>query len=76
MVNESEVKQKLKDYADILNSLYAAGIELTYNSSVGYYAEWLVSTKMRLELQKNSKKGYDAIDENSIKFNSKKNLRK
>ena len=65
MINEPEVKQKLKDYADIINSLYAAGIVRTYNSPVGDYAEWLVSTKLGLELQKNSEKGYDAIDVNS-----------
>lgn len=62
MIKEPEVKQKLKDYADIINSLYAAGIVRTYNSPVGDYAEWLVSTKFGLELQKNSEKGYDAID--------------
>ncbi len=65
MINEPEVKQKLKDYADIINSLYEAGIVRTYNSPVGDYAEWLVSTKLGLELQKNSEKGYDAIDVNS-----------
>jgi hypothetical protein len=57
-----DVKQKLKDYADILNSLYAEGVVRTYNSPVGDYAEWLVSTKLGLELQKNSEKGYDALD--------------
>ena len=65
MINEPEVKQKLKDYADIINSLYEAGIVRTYNSPVGDYSEWLVSTKLGLELQKNSEKGYDAIDVNS-----------
>lgn len=57
-----DVKQKLKDYADILNLLYAEGVVRTYNSPVGDYAEWLVSTKLGLELQKNSEKGYDALD--------------
>jgi len=65
LIKEPEVKQKLKDYGDIINSLYAAGIVRTYNSPVGDYAEWLVSTKLGLELQKNSEKGYDAIDVNS-----------
>jgi len=65
LINEPEGKQKLKDYADIINSLYEAGIVRTYNSPVGDYAEWLVSTKLGLELQKNSEKGYDAIDVNS-----------
>lgn len=62
MINEQEVKQKLKDYANIINSLYDAGVVRTYNSPVGDYAEYLVSTKLELELQRNSEKGYDAID--------------
>lgn len=62
---EDEVVEKLKEYADILNSLYSAGIVRTYNSPVGDYAEWLVSIKLNLELEKNSEKGYDAIDEES-----------
>lgn len=37
----------------------------TYNSPVGDYAEWIVSTKLNLLLEKNSKKGYDAIDDAS-----------
>ncbi len=61
-MNESDVKQKLKDYAEILNSLHSAGVVRTYNSPVGDYAEWLVSSKMGLELRRNSEKGYDAID--------------
>lgn len=60
-MNESDIKQKLKDYAEILNSLHSAGVVRTYNSPVGDYAEWLVSSKMGLELQRNSEKGYDAI---------------
>ncbi|MCM1284072.1 MAG: hypothetical protein NC180_10315 [Muribaculaceae bacterium] len=44
-MNDLEVKQKLKGYAEILNSLYEAGIVRTYNSPVGDYAEWLVSKK-------------------------------
>ena len=61
-MNELDVKQKLKDYAEILNSLHSAGVIRTYNSPVGDYAEWLVSSKMGLELQHNSEKGYDAIN--------------
>ncbi len=61
-MNEAEIKGKLKDYAAILNVLYSAGIVRTYNSPVGDYAEWLVSTKLRLELQQNSAAGFDALD--------------
>lgn len=62
-MNEENIKQKLKDYAEILNSLYSAGIVRTYNSPVGDYAEWIVSRKSGLELQKNSEAGFDALDQ-------------
>lgn len=61
-MTEQEVVSKLKEYASILNSLHAAGVVRTYNSPVGDYAEWLVSAKLHLQLEKNSEKGYDAID--------------
>lgn len=61
-MTEQEVVSKLKDYASILNSLYSSGVVRTYNSPVGDYAEWLVSTKLNLQLEKNSEKGYDAMD--------------
>ena len=32
------------------------------NSPVGDYAEWLVAQKLNLELEKNSRRGYDATD--------------
>lgn len=64
-MREDEVVEKLKEYAQILNALHSAGIVRTYNSPVGDYAEWIVSTKLNLALEKNSKKGYDAIDENT-----------
>ena len=56
-MREDEVVAKLKEYASILNSLYSAGIVRTYNSPVGDYAEWLVSTKLNLQLEKNSENG-------------------
>lgn len=64
-MNESEIKGKLKAYAEISNSLYSAGIVRTYNSPVGDYAEWIVSEKLGLELQKNSAAGFDAIDKDT-----------
>lgn len=64
-MNEEEIKEKLRNYAKILNSLYSAGIVRTYNSPVGDYAEWIVSKKSGLELQKNSAAGFDALDKNT-----------
>ena len=61
-MNELDTKGKLKTYAEILNSLYSEGIIRTYNSPVVDYAEWIVSKKLGLELEKNSKEGFDALD--------------
>jgi len=49
-------------YAEILTELNRRNVIRTYNSPVGDYAEWLVSKKMALILETNSKKGYDAYD--------------
>ena len=49
-------------YAEILTELNRRNVVRTYNSPVGDYAEWLVSEKMDLRLEHNSKKGYDAFD--------------
>ena len=71
-MREDEVVEKLKEYASILNSLYSAGIVRTYNSPVGDYAEWLVSTKLNLQLERNSEKGYDAMDgESGLRYQVK-----
>ncbi len=64
-MNEEEIKEKLRNYAKILNSLYSAGVVRTYNSPVGDYAEWIVSKKSGLELRKNSAAGFDALDKNT-----------
>lgn len=49
-------------YAEILDELFKGKITRTYNSPVGDYAEWLVSQKLGLILERNSKKGFDACD--------------
>lgn len=70
-MNETEIKELLKKYSEILNSLYSAGIVRTYNSPVGDYAEWLVSTKLGLTLQKNDTAGYDAFDKTGMRYQIK-----
>lgn len=49
-------------YAEILEELNRRNVVRTYNSPVGDYAEWLAADKLALQLERNSKKGYDAID--------------
>lgn len=52
-------------YAEVLDELNSRSIIRTYNSPVGDYAEWIVAKKLGLELEANSKKGYDAFDSKS-----------
>ena len=62
----------LEIYSNILTELNDRKVVRTYNSPVGDYAEWLVSKTFGLKLEKNSKKGYDAIDEKSnVKYQIK-----
>ncbi|MDE7360429.1 MAG: hypothetical protein K2N38_00670 [Oscillospiraceae bacterium] len=70
-MNETEIKGLLKEYSEILNTLYSAGIVRTYNSPVGDYAEWLVSTKLGLTLQKTDTSGYDAIGNDGKRYQIK-----
>jgi hypothetical protein len=43
----------------------------TTNNPTGDYAEWLVKTRLTLELETSSKKGYDAKDINGKKYQIK-----
>lgn len=71
-MTEQEVKEKLEEYGSIIELLKAEGVLRTYNGPVGDYAEWLVSTKLGLALEPNSKKGYDAVDiDNGLKYQVK-----
>ena len=54
-------------YASVLGELYSRKVTRTFNSPVGDYAEWIFASINNLELEANSKKGYDAIDTNNIK---------
>ena len=70
-MDETEIKGFLKEYSKILTSLKSAGIVRTYNSPVGDYTEWLVSTKLGLMLEDNSAEGFDAKDENGKRYQIK-----
>ena len=58
-------------YSDLLDTLKSKQVTRTYNSPVGDYAEWLVAKKMKLQLETNSKKGYDAKSEDGIRYQVK-----
>ena len=50
----------MNQYAAVLITLNERGVIRTYNSPVGDFAEWLVSQKLGLRLEKNSARGLDA----------------
>lgn len=53
----------MAQYAAILKKLNDEKVVRTHNSPVGDYAEWLTAETLKLSLCRNSKAGYDAIDE-------------
>jgi hypothetical protein len=61
----------LCQYIDIIEELHRRGVVRTNNNPVSDYGEWLVWQKLNLTLATNSKKGYDAMDKNGIKYEIK-----
>ncbi len=57
--------------SELLDELKSRKIIRTRNNPVADYAEWLVSKKMGLALQTNSKAGFDAIDNSGIRYQIK-----
>jgi len=64
-------KELLQLQAEATNELRRREIVRTQNNPLGDYTEWLVSKILNLELAKNSKAGYDAIDSNGVKIQIK-----
>ena len=69
--SEKDVLKQMHKYIQILEKLNQMGVTRTYNSPVGDYAEWLVSKKLNLTLEHNSKKGFDALDKNEKRYQIK-----
>lgn len=65
------VIELLRAHSEILDELKSKKIVRTKNNPVGGYTEWLVSNKLKLKLEPNSKKGYDATDGKGIKYEIK-----
>jgi hypothetical protein len=55
----------------VMNELRDRKVIRTENNPTGDYAEWLVSTKLKLTLAPNSARGYDAIDSKGKKYQIK-----
>jgi len=66
-----EIKELLILQASITDELKDRKVVRTKNNPLGDYTEWLVGTALGLELQTNSKAGYDGITENGIRVQIK-----
>ncbi len=64
-------KELLRLQASVTNELLHRGVVRTQNNPLGDYTEWLVANAFDLELQSNSKAGYDGIDSSGIRYQIK-----
>ena len=65
------VPELLRCFADILDELKERKVVRTRNNPVADYAEWLVTQQFGLSLERSSKRGYDAIDQNGKRYQIK-----
>jgi hypothetical protein len=61
----------LRIFAAIIEELRTRGICRTLNNPVADYAEWLVSERLGMSLEKNSSAGFDAVDPDGIRYEIK-----
>jgi hypothetical protein len=64
-------KELLRLHAAIIDELKFRKVVKTKNNPVGDYTEWLIAKVLNLKLANNSESGYDAFDENGIKYQIK-----
>ncbi len=65
------VPELLRCFADILDELKERKVVRTRNNPVGDYAEWLLTQRLGLLLERNSKRGYDATDPSGKRYQIK-----
>ncbi len=65
------VPELLRCFADILDELKERKVVRTRNNPVGDYAEWLLTQRLGLLLERNSKRGYDATDTSGKRYQIK-----
>ncbi len=64
-------KNLLRLHAQIIRELRDRGIVRSNNNPLADYTEWLVATKLGLELESKSNAGYDAIDSDGVRYEIK-----
>ncbi len=70
-LSELTDKELLRLQASATNELKAKGIVRTQNNPLGDYTEWLVGKALALELQANSKAGYDGVSKDGVRIQIK-----
>lgn len=65
------VRDLLSMHSAILDELKHRGVVRSQNNPTGDYAEWLCADKLRLTLEMNSAKGFDATDSQGIRYQIK-----
>ena len=70
-LNTLNISQLLKLNAQTIEELIHRGVIRTRNNPVADYTEWLVSKKLNLALVENSHEGFDAVDEDGIRYQIK-----
>lgn len=71
VLKKLEIKELLNLHASVITELQERNIVRTQNNPLGDYTEWLVSKALDLELQTNSKIGYDGISKTGVRFQIK-----
>jgi hypothetical protein len=61
-MDSKKILRLLRQHSKIITQLKNAGIIRSANNPVGDYAEWLVAKRLKLNLESNSTKSYDATD--------------
>jgi len=65
------VPELLRCFADILDELKERKVVRTRNNPVADYAEWLLTQRLGLLLERNSKRGYDATSQDGKRYQIK-----
>lgn len=68
---EMSIRELLTTHCAILEELRRRGVVRSSNNPTGDYAEWLVASKLGLQLAPKSAKGFDATDANGIRYQIK-----
>ncbi len=68
---KASTQDLFEEYAAIMDELKYREVIRTFNNPVADYAEWLVARTLKLELETNSKAGYDGVNLDGIRYQIK-----